>query len=217
MQALVTRRNTALAGLTLLALIVGLLLVAPHIRSSQHHHHEKKVVVLTGAYAFHFDTLADMVATSASVVEGTVVDAARGHVIDEHDVTYTRRLLTIQVDRTLAGRATANRVTVETAGWRQVVGQPETELRIEDEVHVAAGAHGIFFLYDFEHNGHFGFVNDQGVLLTDAGKVRRSSRGDALVQQLETRTPLEVKVLIAQANGAIGRGEVRAQMYPGRS
>jgi hypothetical protein len=217
MQALITRRNTALAGLTLLALTVGVLLVAPHIRSSQHHHHEKKVVVLTGAYAFHFDTLADMVATSASVVEGTVVDAARGRVIDEHEVTYTRRLLTIQVDRTLAGRPAANRVTVETAGWRQVVGHPETELRIEDEVHVTVGANGIFFLYDFEHNGHFGFVNDQGLLLTDAGKVQRSSRGDTLVQQLEARTPLEVKALIAQATGAIGRGEVRAQTYPGQS
>jgi hypothetical protein len=47
---------------------VALLLVANTVVQSRSEpgHHERKVVVLTGAYAFHFDTLADMVATSAT-------------------------------------------------------------------------------------------------------------------------------------------------------
>ena len=217
MKALTSGRRTTLAAFFSLALIVGLVMAVPATRSRQHPHHETEVVVLAGAYAFHFDTLPELVATSAAVVEGTVVGAARGRVIDEVDVTYTRRLLTIRVDRTLTGQPTGDRLTVETPGWRQVLGQSETELRMEDEIPVLPGAHGIFFLYDFDHDGHYGFINDQGVLLMDAGTVQRSSRTDTLVKQLEARTPFELTTLIAQANAAIAQGRVRAHSYPGHA
>jgi hypothetical protein len=217
MKALTSGRRATLAAFLSLALIVGLVLTLPFVRSRQHRHHETEVVVLAGAYAFHFDTLPEMVATSAAVVEGTVTGAARGRVIDDVDVTYTRRLLTIRVDRALAGRPIGDRLTVETAGWRQVLGQSETELRMEDEVPVLPGAHGIFFLYDFDHDGHYGFINDQGALLMNAGTVQRSNRTDALVKELEARTPFELTALINQANGAIARGRVRAHSYPGHA
>jgi hypothetical protein len=156
-----------------------------------------------------------MVATSATVIRGTVVGAARGGVIDEDEVAYTRRLLMIEVDKTLAGAPVSGQVTVETAGWRQVDGEAETELRGADEALVSTGASGIFFLYDFERNGHYGFIDEQGVLLADGANVQDSSRSDPLVKDLEARTVADVEALIGQAKGSISRGEVSAQTYPG--
>ncbi len=134
-------RRPAIAVL-LLSATITLLLVANSIvfhNQSQRDHHEREVVVLAGAHAFHFDELPEMVATSATVIRGTVVGAARGGIIDEDEVTYTRRLLVIQVDETLAGQPVSGQVTVETAGWRQVDGEAETELRGADEIPVTTG------------------------------------------------------------------------------
>jgi hypothetical protein len=206
---------------------VAVLLVANRVvqqSRSQPGHHERKVVVLAGAYAFHFDTLAEMVATSATVIRGTVMGTARGTVIDEGDVADTRRLLIIEVDKALAGAPVGGQVTVETSGWRQVDGEAETELRGEDQIPVSTGDSGIFFLYDFEHNGHYSFIDNQGVLLaessdllSDDATVQDSSRDDPLVQDLEARTMGDVEALIVQADSAVDNGTVSAQTYPGTS
>jgi hypothetical protein len=219
MNGIGTGRRLVLAGTLTAAVAVGLLLALggsgpqPHPRF----HPSAGVTVLEGARAFHFDTLPEMVATSTTVVRGTVVAASRGMVIDEGDVTYTRRLLTIQVHKRLAGRPVGSRVAVETAGWQQVDGEAETKLRVVDDVPVVTGASGVFFLYDFEHNGRYGFVDDQGVLLADGAEVSDSTRTDPLVRGLERRTMADLEAGIASAEKAVRQGRVAPRPYPGRS
>jgi hypothetical protein len=111
-------------------------------------------------------------------------------VIDEDDVTYTRKLLTIQVHKRLAGRPVGGQVAVETAGWQQVDGAAETELR---------------------------FVDDQGVLLADGAEVGDSTRTDPLVKSLELRTLADLEAGIAHAEAAVRQGRVAARPYPGTS
>jgi hypothetical protein len=214
MRILRARRGLAIACALPLALAVTLL-VANNNWLHHRSHHERKVVMLVGAYAFHFDTLPEMVATSSTVVQGSVVSAARGRVIDEGDVTYTRRALTIQVQKRLAGLPVSGPVMVETSGWRQVDGEPETEFRVEGELPVSPGDSGIFFLYDFDRDGRYGFINDQGVLLAEGTNVLDTSREDPLVQNLETQTISGVQTLVNAAKAMISAGEVTGQSYPG--
>lgn len=203
-----TGRGLALVALLVLA-AAGLLLAAGDDPP------RPAVMVMEGASAFHFDTLPEMVATSTTVVRGTVVATGRGQVIDEGEVAYTRKLLTIRVHDHLAGKAVNGQVTVETAGWRQADGEAETELRLVDELPVGTGASGLFFLYDFEGDGHYGFVTGQGVLLVDGTAVRDTSRDDPLVRDLERRTVADLQVRIAQAKLAVEQGRVRARVHPG--
>lgn len=214
-----TGRRLVLAGTLTAAVLVGLLLAVsgggPQPRPRLHP--SAGVTVLEGARAFHFDTLPEMAATSTTVVLGTVVAATRGRVIDEGDVTYTRRLLAIQVHKRLAGRPVGGQVAVETAGWQQVDGEAETELRLVGDIPVVTGASGVFFLYDFEHDGRYGFVDDQGVLLADGAEVRDSTRTDPLVRGLERRTMADLEAGIASAEKAIRQGRVAARPYPGAS
>lgn len=176
---------------------------------------ETGVTVIEGAPAFHFDNLAEMVATSTTVVRGTVVDAARGTAFNDGEVRYTRRLLTIDVEQTLAGQPAGRRVEVETAGWQQVDDQAETELRFADDAAVAKGDRGVFFLYDFEHNGRFGFVADQGVLLSDGTELQDTPRTDPLVGGLEELTTPELEALVVEAGYAASQGLVAPRAYPG--
>ena len=214
-----TGRRLVLAGTLTAAVVVGMLLAlgAGGPQSRARFHPSGGVTVLEGARAFHFTTLPEMVATSTTVVRGTVVAATRGRVIDEDDVTYTRKLLTIQVHKRLAGRPVSGQVAVETAGWQQVDGAAETELRFVDDVPVATGASGVFFLYDFEHDGRYGFVDDQGVLLADGAEVGDSTRTDPLVRSLELRTLADLEAGIAHAEAAVRQGRVAARPYPGTS
>lgn len=214
-----TGRRLVLTGTLTAAVVVGMLVAlgagGPQPRAR--FHPSGGATVLEGARAFHFTTLPEMVATSTTVVRGTVVAATRGRVIDEDDVTYTRKLLTIQVHNWLAGRPVGGQVAVETAGWQQVDGAAETELRFVDDVSVATGASGVFFLYDFEHDGRYGFVDDQGVLLADGAEVGDSTRTDPLVRSLELRTLADLEAGIAHAEAAVRQGRVAAKPYPGTS
>jgi hypothetical protein len=208
------RRNAAI-GPVLAA--IALLLAATAVAGTRigHVHTHRKVVILEGAEAFHFENLASMVATSAAVVRGSVVDSSRGKVIDEQEVTYTRKLLDVQVEETLAGQPTGPHAAVEVGGWRQVDGETETELRLHDELPVGVGGQGIFFLYDFEHDGRYGMVNTQGVYLADGAQVRDSPRTDPLVRKLEALTMAGLIQLVQQAAGAVKAGDVKPQRYPG--
>jgi hypothetical protein len=122
----------------------------------------------------------------------------------------------------LAGPPVSGQLTVETTGWRQVDGEAETELRGDGQVPVVLGDSGIFFLYDFEHNGHYGFIDEQGVLLaegpdllSDDATVQDTTRDDPLVQDLESMTMGDVEALILQAGASLDSGTVTAQTYPG--
>jgi hypothetical protein len=205
------RRNAALGVfLAAIALLLGATAVAGTRTGHVH-----KVVILEGAEAFHFKDLPSMVATSAAVVRGSVVGSSRGRVIDEQEVTYTRKLLDIRVEQTLAGRSPGDHAQVEVAGWRQVDGEAETELRLADELPVDLGDQGFFFLYDFEHDGRYGMVNTQGVYVADGAQVRDSRRADPLVRRLEALTTPELNRLIQQAEDAVKAGDVKPQRYPG--
>jgi hypothetical protein len=209
------RKGTAL-GVLLAA--TALLLAATGIVGNRlgHVHTHRKVVILEAAEAFHFQDLPSMVATSTAVVRGTVVGSSRGKVIDEQEVVYTRRLLDIQVEETLAGPPTGPHAAVEAGGgWRQVDGEAETEFRLAEELPVNLGDRGIFFLYNFEHDGRSGMVNTQGVFLVDGTQVRDSNRDDALVRRLEQLTTPQLQELIRQANAAVQAGNVKPQRYPG--
>jgi hypothetical protein len=209
------RHRNAAVGVVLVA--ITLLLAASAVagsRSGQVHTH-RKVVILEGGEAFHFEDLASMVATSAAVVRGSVVGSSRGKVIDEKEVTYTRKLLDIQVEETLAGQPTGPHAQVEVSGWRQVDGEAETDLRLADERSVDVGDQGIFFLYDFEHDGRYGMVNTQGVYLADAEQVRDSHRTDPLVRKLEALTMAGLIQRVQQAEDAVKAGDVKPQRYPG--
>jgi hypothetical protein len=208
------RRGTAI-GVFLAA--TALLLAAGGVVGNRtgHVHTHRKVVILEGGEAFHFENLPSMVATSATVVRGTVVGSSRGKVIDEQEVVYTRRLLDIQVEETLAGRPAGPHAAVEAGGWRQVDGEAETEFRLAEELPVSLGDRGIFFLYNFEHDGRYGMVNTQGVFLADGTQVRDSNRDDALVRRLEQLTTPQLQELIRQANAAVQAGDVKPQRYPG--
>lgn len=216
MTRVLQRRRDAAVGVVLVA--IGLLLAASAVagsRSGQVHTH-RKVVILEGAEAFHFEDLASMVATSAAVVRGSVVGSSRGKVIDEKEVAYTRKLLDIQVEETLAGKPIGPHIQVEVSGWRQVDGAAETELRLADEPSVDVGDQGIFFLYDFEHDGRYGMVNTQGVyLVADGQQVRDSHRADPLVRELEALTMAGLIQRVQQAEDAVKAGDVNPQHYPG--
>jgi hypothetical protein len=206
-------RKGAALGVFLAA--TALLLAANGVVGNRTGHVHRKVAILEGADAFYFGNLPSMVATSATVVHGIVVGTSRGKVIDEREVVYTRKLLDIQVEATLAGRPTGPHAAVEVGGWRQVDGQAETELRFADELPIQLGDRGIFFLYDFEHDGRYGMVNTQGVYLADGAQVRDSHRTDPLVRKLEALTMADLKDLIQQAKEAVSAGDVKAQRYPG--
>jgi hypothetical protein len=205
------------AGLGVFLAVTALLLAAAGVVGNRtgHVHTQRKVAILEGADAFHFDNLPSMVATSTTVVHGTVVGTSRGKVIDEREVVYTRKLLDIQVEETLAGQPTGPHAAVEVGGWRQVDGEAETEFRFADELPMQLGDQGIFFLYDFEHDGRYGMVSGQGVYLADGAQVRHSHRTDPLVRRLEALTMAELHDLIQQAKEAVKAGDVKAQRYPG--
>jgi hypothetical protein len=75
-----TGRRLVLAGTLTAAVVVGMLVAlgagGPQPRARLHP--SGGVTVLEGARAFHFTTLPEMVATSTTVVRGTVVAATRG-------------------------------------------------------------------------------------------------------------------------------------------
>ncbi|HZD01108.1 MAG TPA: hypothetical protein VFA46_13230 [Actinomycetes bacterium] len=208
------RRGAAIGGLLA---AIALLLAANAVAGTRTGHVHRKVVILEGAEAFHFEDLPSMVATSTAVVRGSVVGSSRGKVIDEQEVVYTRKLLDIQVEQTLAGQPTGPHAQLEVAGWRQVNGEAETELQLADQLPTQLGDQGIFFLYDFEHDGRYGMVNTQGVYLADGAQVRDSHRTDPLVRQLEALTMADLNQLIEQAKDAVKAGDVKPQPYPGSS
>ncbi len=215
MISVLQNRRGAAIGVFLAA--IALLLAANAVAGTRtgHVHTQRKVVILEGSEAFHFEDLPSMVATSTAVVRGSVVASSRGKVIDEQEVAYTRKLLDIQVQETLAGQPTDSHAQVEMAGWRQIDGEAETELRLADGLPVGVGDQGIFFLYDFEHDGRYGMVNTQGVYLADGAEVRDSNRTDPLVRKLEALTMADLNQLIEQAKDAVKAGDVKPQRYPG--
>jgi hypothetical protein len=194
-------RTGAALGVFLAA--AALLLAAGGVLGNRpgHTHTVRKVAILQGADAFHFKSLPSMVATSTTVVRGTVVGTSRGRVIDEQDIAYTRKLLDIQVEETLAGRPAGPRAQVE--------------FRFVDELPLQLGDQGIFFLYDFEHDGRYGMISGQGVYLANGAQVRDSHRDDPLVRRLEALTMADLNELIRQAKNAVKAGDVKPQRYPG--
>jgi hypothetical protein len=161
--------------------------------------------VLAGDETFHFGTLPEMVSTSHAVFTGTVVGTARGIVIDEGEIKYTRKVVQIKtetVDKAVTGRPLGSVVTVETAGWRQVEGEAETELAIEGHIPLKISDRGRFFLYDFEHAGTYALVSGQGVLLYNGTEVIDTPRDDPLVRSLESMTVADVDAAVDQAVAA---------------
>lgn len=193
-----------------LAAVVALAVAGPGTaklsRSSRHL--PDGTVVLAGARAFHFDALPPMVATSTAVVRARVTAAARGTVIEEPDITFTRLRLTLEVERHLSGRPLAGSVSLETAGWQQVRGRPETRLVIEGDLPLEVGDRGIFFLYDFGEPGTFGLVSEQGVVLVRETATVQTDRSDTLVRGLERRRPAELEELTLGAARDVRLGQV---------
>jgi hypothetical protein len=167
------------------------------------------------ADGFGFAALPEMVATAHTVVLGTVIGERRGAVDDQDDVRYTQRLLTVRIEKVLAGRAAGQSLTISTTGWRQISGQAETRLRWEDYPRVDVGGRAVFFLFDGDGDGRYGFINRQGTYLVEGGALRPWHSHDPLVQRINGLSLAALEREIAAARTAVRRGEVRPQPAPG--
>jgi hypothetical protein len=177
-------------------------------------HRHAKMVVADGERVFTFKQLPEMVATSKTVVLGTVASADRADVIRIEDVTYTQRVLHVRVERVLAGRTVGGEVPVRTTGWRQVDGEAETLFRFDGDVYFQPGNRGVFFLYNFENDRYYDAISAHATYLVDGPTIKDTTREGNLVRLIEALTVPQLEEAVDKAEQAIKRGEVHAQKPP---
>ena len=150
-------------------------------------------------YLYDFEGLAQMVATSDAVIEGTVVEIADGPtvVVDTDDVTqYTN--VTITVDQVLSGTLndSATKVTV--------VELPSVELPL-----TPADDHGFFFLYWDKSDQAYTLIGPQGRFMVDEkGLMDSTAPKSAWITSLEGLTVLQFREDLDQAISQAAEGSV---------
>lgn len=179
-----------------------------------HTHRHAKMVVAEGERVFSFHQLPEMVATSKTVVLGTVAGADRADVIKIEEVTYTQRILHVRVERVLAGQAVGQEMLVRTSGWRQVAGEAETLYRFEGDLYFQPGDRGVFFLYNFDNDRYWDVISDNATYQVDGPTIKDSGREGDLVRHVEALTVPQLEDAVDRAEQAVKRGEVRAQKPP---
>jgi hypothetical protein len=194
--------------LTCCALLTAALVLAG---CGGHAHRHVKMVVAEAASAFSFTRLPEMVATSRTVILGTVTSADRADVIRIEEVSYTQRILRVRVERVLAGKPVSQEVLVRTTGWRQVAGEAEHMFRFEGDIYLQPGDRGVLFLYNFDRDRYWEAVGDDATYQIDGPAIRDTGRDGRLARHVEALTVPQLEDAIDEAEQAIKRGEVRAQ------
>ncbi|MGH2683386.1 MAG: hypothetical protein ACRDIX_09165 [Actinomycetota bacterium] len=158
----------------------------------------------------YFSDLAQMVATSDAVVQGTVIETEPGRVVGgqdprpEGDGAIQFLQVTISIDKVLYGSLPEGSFLVEEDGYN---GVPPSEV----------GDRGFYFVHlkqDETDKPYYRLINSQGRFLVQGERLVGSNDSDSWVQAIEAVSPLELEALVAQAKEAIERGVVTPQ--PGR-
>lgn len=202
---------TKIAVLGVVAAIAAGALVWYNGRSDYADHPE---TILSGKQMFHFDSLADMTATSTVVVKARVEDVKVGRVVGAGSGDpMTLRAVSLAVLDVLAQQSPVGRpstITLEEVGWDS----SGKGLVQEGLTWSTVGDVGFFFLRRNE-SGAFDLVSTQGRILIYGDKLTPSEIDAPLGQQIASRAPNEVAAAIHQAARDVKAGRISSQQPRG--
>jgi len=155
---------------------------------------------------YDFESLAQMVATTPVVVEGTVVAMEPGRKIGTGDGSTDDGAIqmyqaTLQVSAVLHGPAVPETIVVEESGLVLPL--------------LKSGDEGVFFVYAKEADSatgvvFYGAINSEGRFLVGSdGFVEGGNDADAWVQELESLTLEGLRVAIEEAESQVRSGEIQ--------
>jgi hypothetical protein len=160
-------------------------------------------------YAWEFTEPKDLVATAPVIVLGTVERVDRGRVFDNGEETETTRLLTVRIEKRLAGRTTAGHLVIEDQGWVRRDGK-EVPFRLLGMLRLETGDRAFLFLRRSPGTSYYEQLNHQAAYRLQGNRLAASSRDDAMTRLVELMTADQLEQLIGQGLTEVKEGRRRA-------
>jgi hypothetical protein len=162
-----------------------------------------------GEFAWYFSDPKDLVATAPLIVLGTVERVDRGRSYDHGDEVETTRLLTVRVEKRLAGRLAGDRVVIEDQGWMRHGGK-EVPFRLQQMLRLEAGDRVYLFLRKPPGSSRYEQLNHQAAYRVEGTGLADSARTDAMVRLVETMSAAQLEQFIGQALAEVRQGRLKA-------
>lgn len=147
---------------------------------------------------FHFESLAQLAATSDLVAEGTVVDVREGRVVGPVDAPLQLMEVTLRVDRIWRGSYSSDEIILEDDGVSAGLSQ--------------VGDHGTYFLHlktdSPKGQPYYRLLNSQARFLEVDGRITASNDDSSWVRDLEQLSAQEFKDRLNEALTLVDRGQV---------
>lgn len=165
---------------------------------------------------YHFDGLAQMVATSDAVVIATAVQEGPGRTSGEEGNQILHERVMFRVDELLFGETTGKQVAVETISGFAFDGmkRPPPDVYVQFN----AGDQAVLFLWSTtaaDGEPLYTYVNSQGAYRLQGGEVADLDRpADGLVERIQAMTRQDLVAGVGQANNSIAQGKVKALPRP---
>jgi hypothetical protein len=160
-------------------------------------------------YAWEFTNPKDLVATAPLIVLGTVERVDRGRIFDQGEETETTRLLTVRIEKRLAGTVTGDHLVIEDQGWIRRNGK-EVPFRLLRMMRLEAGDRAYLFLRTSPGTSYYEQLNHQAAYRLEGNQLADSSRDDAMARLVELMTAAQFENLIGQARAEVKQGKLRA-------
>ena len=175
-----------------------------------------------GDRAVRYDNIGELVASADAVAIGRVVATSRGRVLDQEDVVFTIMDVRVVVERLWAGRMPTGVFTIEQPGWKQTARRSgwrgwfdaagERPWRLKDELRLAEGDRGVFFLAADRAPTGWELLGPEGLYLIDGAKLADTVRSDPTVAKVEALTLAQLEGAVGAAVAAVRRGELQPKM-----
>lgn len=160
-------------------------------------------------FAWEFTEPKELVATAPVIVLGTVERVDRGRVLDKGEETETTRLLTVRIEKRLAGRVTADHLVIEDQGWVRLDGK-EVPFRLAGMLRLETGDRAYLFLRRSPGSSYYEQLNHQAAYRLQGNRLAASSRDDAMTRLVELMTADQLEQLIGQGLTEVKEGRRRA-------
>lgn len=157
------------------------------------------------AFGWEFSDPRDLVATAQLIVLGTVERVDRGRVFDQGEEVQTTRLLTVRVEKRLAGRLAGDHVVIEDQGWIRRDGK-EVPFRLQRMIRLEAGDRVYLFLRRPPGSRYYEQLNHQAAYRLQGTDLAESSRTDAMARLVEQMDAGQLETLIGHALTEVRKG-----------
>jgi hypothetical protein len=175
-----------------------------------------------GDRAVRYNNIGELVASADAVAIGRVVATSRGRVLDQEDVVFTIMDVRGVVERLWAGRMPTGAFTIEQPGWEKTARRQgwrgwfdaagERPWRLKDELRLAEGDRGVFFLAADRPPTGWELLDPEGLYLIDGAELADTVRSDPTVAKVEPLTLAQLEGAVGAAVAAVRRGELQPKM-----